>query len=407
MIFFAYPLSSLLSLWININSTLVNIIYRTIILFSSLFIISYISLKKELKINRKSYPLLFFLFIYLIRIIYDTLIARIDTTHTILEIYSFFIGNIIFPIIAILIAFKYVNFESFVKFSISTLFFSNIFMLLTYLYQIEWDITPLIFLKRASITGLEKGTDLINPISFSFYGGSLFLFCFFYLLIINKKSLSIKSIFLLFSSALGVLNLVLGNSRGPFLFTFIAIVGIYYYYFEFSKPSGAIVKRLSYSILFLTIFFIFISNYVSLNSIEFGIFERLLETKEIVETGQEDDRSILFREALEMFYEQPIFGNQMNLKSLSYPHNFFLELLMSLGLIGLLLFSQSLIYLALLFYNSPQRSKIFCIWIPFSILVFGISMTTGNMYQNVIFWNLIGMLLAWPKKNIEKAKVFF
>lgn len=279
-------------------------------------------------------------------------------------------------------------------------------MILTYMYQMEWDITPLIFLNRASITGLDKGLDLINPISYSFYGGSLSLFSLFILLILTEFTFPAKSITLLLGFLLGAVNLFLGNSRGPFIFTLIGIASILYFYIKLGKLSKITISRLLFLISF-AITIIFISRYISSNSFEFGIFDRLTETKEIIETGQQDDRTILFREALDMFYEQPIYGNQLNLKSLTYPHNIFLEILMSLGIIGFLIFIYIILLIILLFYNSPKRSKLFSIWIPFSILVFGISMTTGNIYQNVIFWNLIGMLLAWPKKNIEKDKLYF
>jgi O-antigen ligase len=199
---------------------------------------------------------------------------------------------------------------------------------------------------------------------------------------------------------------VIGNSRGPFLFTVMGLVGIFFFYFYFSNFNPKLFFKVSFFMILTFFSVVLLGNYISQNKIEFGIIDRLTETKKGIERGDSDDRTPLHNEAIEMFYEAPLFGNQINLKSLAYPHNLFLEILMSMGLFGLLLFLNSFFRLLSVIFNFASHSKIFTVFIVFFILTFGLSMTTGNMYQNVILWNLIAILLSWPKlilkNDIEK-----
>ena len=185
LLFFAYPLSALLSLWLNVPSTIVNIVYRALIVLLALLVIFILILNKNLKLNPLVIPIFVFLILYLFRIVYDTVIVGIETTHPLLEIYTFYLGNIILPFIAIILSFRYVNVISFVKWSLYVLLASNFLIIITYFNQIGSEISPLIFLNRATILGLDRKSDIINPISFGLYGGSLLLFCMSLLLLLK------------------------------------------------------------------------------------------------------------------------------------------------------------------------------------------------------------------------------
>ena len=403
LLFFAYPLSALLSLWLNVPSTIVNIAYRALIVLLALLVIFILILNKNLNLSPLTIPIFVFLILYLIRIVYDTLIVGIETTHPLLEIYTFYLGNIILPFIAIILSFKFVNVVSFIKLSVYVLLASNFLIILTYFDQIGWEISPLIFLNRATILGLDRNSDIINPISFGLYGGSLLLFCMCLLLILKDTVFINKKILLRFGCFLGLINLVLGNSRGPFLFTFLGILGILYFYFYYSKFTIKFLYRLSVLMVISVVLILFASSYFIKNDIELGIFKRVLETKDNIEHGDKEERNVLYSEAIDMFIDAPLFGNQMNLKTLTYPHNLFLEILMSTGIIGMFFFLIGFLPLLLIFFNFTVYSKIFCTFIPFFILIFGISMTTGNLYQNVVLWNLMGMMYSWPKVKSQEA----
>lgn len=405
LLFFAYPLSALLSLWINVPSTVVNVIYRAVIVLLAILVIFNLVYSKNLKCNSLVLPLLVFLILYFFRIVYDTLIIGIETTHPLLEIYTFYLGNIILPFIAIILSFKYVNVLSFIKWSLYVLLASNFFIIITYFDQIGGEISPLIFLNRATILGLDRNSDIINPISFGLYGGSLLLFCMSLLLLLKDTIFAYKKIVLRFGCFLGLINLVLGNSRGPFLFTFLGIIGILYFYLYFSKFTVKFFYKLSVLMLFSFVLILFASSYFIKNNIELGIFKRVLETKDNIESGDKEERNLLYTEAIDMFVDAPLFGNQMNLKTLTYPHNLFLEVLMSTGIIGMFFFLLGFLPLLLVFFNFTAYSKVFCAYIPFFILTLGISMTTGNLYQNVVLWNLMGILFSWPKINSKQVLV--
>ena len=405
LLFFAYPLSALLSLWLNVPSTIVNIVYRALIVLLALLVIFILILNKNLKLNPLVIPIFVFLILYLFRIVYDTLIVGIETTHPLLEIYTFYLGNIILPFIAIILSFRYVNVISFVKWSLYVLLASNFLIIITYFNQIGSEISPLIFLNRATILGLDRKSDIINPISFGLYGGSLLLFCMSLLLLLKDTVFVHKKLILRFGCFLGLINLVLGNSRGPLLFTFLGIIGVLYFYFYFSKFTVKFFYKLSILMLFSFFLIVLASSYFIKNNIELGIFKRVLETKDNIESGDKEERNLLYTEAIDMFVEAPLFGNQMNLKTLTYPHNLFLEVLMSTGIIGMFFFLIGFLPLLLVFFNFTVYSKVFCAFIPFFILIFGISMTTGNLYQNVVLWNLMGIFFSWPKVNSKQALV--
>ena len=435
LLFFAYPLSALLSLWLNVPSTIVNIVYRALIVLLALLVIFILILNKNLKLNPLVIPIFVFLILYLFRIVYDTLIVGIETTHPLLEIYTFYLGNIILPFIAIILSFRYVNVISFVKWSLYVLLASNFLIIITYFNQIGSEISPLIFLNRATILGLDRKSDIINPISFGLYGGSLLLFCMSLLLLLKDTFFVHKKLILRFGCFLGLINLVLGNSRGPLLFTFLGIIGVLYFYFYFSKFTVKFFYKLSILMLFSFVLIVLASSYfikrclaifhmaahqpifdtfnpilsivlyLTQYTIELGIFKRVLETKDNIESGDKEERNLLYTEAIDMFVEAPLFGNQMNLKTLTYPHNLFLEVLLSTGIIGMFFFLIGFLPLLLVFFNFTVYSKVFCAFIPFFILIFGISMTTGNLYQNVVLWNLMGIFFSWPKVNSKQALV--
>ena len=250
---FSYPISSITSLILNVPTTFLNIIYRSLITLIAVYIIFASLLKNNFTLLKRALGMLFFLLIYLIRIVYDTLIVGIETTHKLVEIYSFYIGNICLPFLAIILAFKYLDKEKFIKISLYTLFVSNVFILVAYFNQLNWVISPEIFLYRATINGADEVVDIVNPITFGLYGGLLFIFSLANQVLLKDKSILKKKYIRYIFMTIGLLNLILATSRGPMLFTFLSLCTMLGYYINKSEKNFKF-----YFSLFSKTFFVFV-----------------------------------------------------------------------------------------------------------------------------------------------------
>lgn len=392
---FFYPISAISSLILGIPTTFVNVIYRSLIAGIAAYIILISIIKFNFTLLKIALPMLFFMFFYLVRIFYDTLIEQIATTHSLLEIFSFYLGNICLPFLAIVLSHRCLNQEKLVKRSYFVLALSNIFILVAYLNQLNWDISISIFLFRASINANDMVLDIVNPITYGLYGGLLFVFSLGNLVLLNDKLTMKKNIILYFFVGLGLLNLILASSRGPLLYTFFSLLLLVYFYSVHSKKAiGFYLGNLT-KIIVLIFSFVLIFDYLESNEIELGIIGRLLDTKTEIDNGVIDERQPLYNEAFSMFVEKPVFGNQINLKSKSYPHNILLELLMSTGLIGTTLFFFGFIFVILKIQKFKNHDSNIMLFACMFIIFIGLSFTSGSLYQSVESWCFIALLLSW------------
>ena len=51
--------------------------------------------------------------------------------------------------------------------------------------------------------------------------------------------------------------------------------------------------------------------------------------------------------------------------------------------------------------NFKKYNTYFMVFISLFTVFFGISLTSGNLYQSVETWCVIALLLSWPKENLE------
>ncbi|WP_281922724.1 O-antigen ligase family protein [Flavobacterium collinsii] len=398
---FAYPISAITSNVLGLPSTLVNVTYRAFNLLIALYVILVLCLTNfdKITINRFSIPLLCFFGFYFLRIFWDTIIVSVSTEQSLIEIYSFYIGSIIFPVIAILLAFKFADLKKTFMLMFYVLALTNILMMFFYFSQSGWVISPEMLMNRAEIKGENEELLIINPISFGLYGGYLVLLCLSFLMIL-KDSISKKFVFLIcLFLFIGFANLILGTSRGPFLFTFLGIVLISFFHFSYAKFSLKYSLNFLMTSIFITLACILLYIKVSSEGIEIGIIERMINTKENIQSGDKESRNELFMEAISMFEKSPIWGEKIVLDSTSsYPHNAIVEVLMATGLIGFILYLFIIFNLFVKFIIFKRYTKYFVVIFSLFVLSYGISLTTGNLYQSVDNWNLIAVLLCFSNK---------
>lgn len=397
---FGYPMPAILSVFLGVPSTPINIIYRSICLALSLGVIVFLLLSNQQKISKASMPLLLFLFIYLFRIIWDTTIVKVKLNYGLLEVYSFYIGCIIIPIVTVLLSFKYINLKKTVLRIFYILCIDNILLLFCYLSQNGWIISPKLLLSRAVI--FFGNAEVVNSIGYGIYGACLLLFCSCVLL--NYKNEFSKKILwaIRFFLVLGFTNLIISSSRGPILFSITTLMILFtIHHIKVRKTSKYYSKILSL-LLIITAITAISAVYLNVNNIQIGIFSRFNEMKENVRLGKSEERVELFSEAFSMFKSSPIIGKRFVTESIayggSYPHNVFLEVLMSLGLVGMFL------YLIILYYLyktilAKKDSKFFMIFICLFIFFFGMTQVSGSLFYSVENWNLMAALFAISNEN--------
>lgn len=393
---FAYPISAVLSFFLGVNSTIFNIGYRGIAILLAIYII-FKSIKLPVgKQNLYILPVIVFFVFYFFRLLYDISITNVESDQKPFQIFSFFIGNIILSIFAISRGIVYCDFGRMVKRSFYTLMVVNLLILFTFLFQNDFSLSPEVLLARAEVKGLEENSSLVNSISYGLYGGYLLIICMSMVVFMPNEYTKKFKLWIYGFLVLGLVNLILGSSRGPFIFTIMDCLLLCCIYLYAEKRAGRYVRFL---VVMVTMFFFggYILSYLSSNNVELGLFDRIGRLGEQIQSGEKESRNYLYDQALEMFYDSPVVGSQYVLiPEGGYPHNMFLEVLMSLGFLGLIM------YLGILFsYQKKIRDfknypPQFLAFVFLSFLSFGLTMTSGNIYQNVDFWNLLGVTLLFP-----------
>lgn len=173
---FGYPISAILSLILNINSTLFNGFFRAIIFALSIYVLFFFSsIHKTNNRSNQSKILLFFLFLYSFKVVWDKTIGNVSTEHSNSYIFLFLFGGVLFPVLAITLTLKFTNFRKLILKIFHFLCIGNLMLLLYFLFQNEWQFNIAMLLTRAEIRGVAENSFVVNPISYGFYGASLFI----------------------------------------------------------------------------------------------------------------------------------------------------------------------------------------------------------------------------------------
>ncbi|GJQ03944.1 O-antigen ligase family protein [Capnocytophaga canimorsus] len=389
---FCYPISAVLSLFLSIDSTLFNTGYRALALLFSVFVLLKLPyVKKE---NNIAIHLLFIFFLfYLFRIFYDIGFKGMEVAY--FRLFSFYIGNIVLPIFTLVKAFKFIDIQRLLRRIFKTLIIANILILFAFFYQQNFSFSPEVLLGRAEVKIGEKDS-LVNSITYSLYGGYLFLLCFS-LLVFQIKNISKNKIRLFFFLFLGIINLLLGSSRGPLLSTFLAIVVFLLQYFLYVKKKN--IFKLGLIVVLVSIVISYSFTYLNENNFQLGIIERMLKFSDDMHYGEKEGRISLYGKAFDFFEESPILGKQFMFDNGAYPHNMVLEVLMALGLIGFLLYLSVILFYLKRIFDIYRIGKFYVPIVFISVLSFGLTMTTGNIYENVEFWNIMAFVLLVPLKH--------
>ncbi len=396
---FYYPIGAFFILTLNVPSTPVNILIKGSCAAVALYLIIVWVLNSKQKLSLKT-PI-WFIFVwwigYTIRILYDLQIADVHFgSKPDSLIYGYTFGNILLPITAGVLWYKHINIKEVAPLAYKFFALANILVFIILIQQ-NGGFNVGLFLNRAAAMAENADKDelILNPIAIGFYGSLLTITSLYYLIIIKKARLWIYLPFFLF----GILMVVLGASRGPFISTICTMLIIVFYRF-----------RISYSkiITFLKIILIIIVTggvlTVSIGSKfsleDFSMFNRLSKMVDDRKKDRKEVRDYAWAGAWQDFLDSPIVGKQfVGTYDNFYPHNIVLEIPMATGTIGSFFFLGFLIPAFVKIYRSfwhRDHDYFFISIIYCPILV--ATLFSGSLFMTIHFWMILLLLIAFDVK---------
>lgn len=327
--------------------------------------------------NRNQYLKWFTLFsiLYIFRVIYDyanNVFLYIDY----LDLVFYFVSFCIMPFLALTkFDFSKVNFEKLYKaFLYSSFIFSSLSVKLYSKYIGS--------VGRLSSSRVEE--EVVSPLTLS-YSSTLIIGVIVFYLLFNKTSKKIKVLSVL-TIILAIVPFFLGASRGSIFAIFIPFI----FYAMSNMSLKSMIKYIfSFSILIALIFYL--DNYF-----QSGLLNRFLGTSEAIETGGSSaSRLDIWSGSFSQFLSHPIFGDKINTDFNNfYPHNIFLEVLQSTGIIGFIPFTF-LIYYALKTSLKIFKSYKSFAWISVIFLqALMRSMFSSSLYNTMWFWPALALILT-------------
>jgi O-antigen ligase len=288
-----------------------------------------------------------------------------------LEVLIFFFGVTLIPTLSL------TNFNLkliFIKYGKSFYFIFNILSFL------------ILFNNYYGENGRLSGNSVLNPITVSEIASCSILLniLFFYNF---KKKLLITYFANISFLIVNLLVLLLSASRGPLL-GLITTVLFYLYYNKKIKIKTVLIFLFIFLMLYL--FIIIFSDKLGL----------VFLNRMVVNTGNgekpQEERILLWLEGFEIIKNNILIGSTTT-TSLGYVHNFLIELLMSTGLIGLIIFivpfkaalNNMILHL--------KNSNIYLQWIGLLFMLFFVNGLFSSMiWTNNYFFHFFALMLSKP-----------
>lgn len=235
---------------------------------------------------------------------------------------------------------------------------------------------------RISTLKYEGVSDFLSPLALSYSASLAITLSIFYWL--NSNPNKYLKILLLFSIGVSLFVFLLGASRGSIL----TIFSCFLIYFVTLNVKKIFISIASFFALIVIMYYAAIYSGSS-------IFDRFLN---IGSAYSNNDSSVtgrldIWKEAIFLIKQSPILGGNFEANNV-YPHNIFLEALMSTGVLGFLIFIFITIYGLYLSSKAYLCEKKY---LPFIILVHGIVMGlfSGSLYTSILFFVGLGLTISY------------
>lgn len=327
---FLYVCSSVILLSINLETRQFNVLAKGLIAAMFAFTIL-LSSRDDMKRSTWGWPIIFFLMVYSVRLIYDIfvrgiLFAMSDQFY----ILSYFFGLTLLPTVAILLHMRRSLVPNLHNWLLVAAITANLLLSFYFIgggvLQDESQFTG-----RAQVDGEIKGTAVINPITVSLIGVQLFVMSLGRMLTVRtdppwaQAALGLLTIY-------SVSNIVIGGSRGPILALAVCILAIGFLSFRGTLSNQTHVRRGLFA--YLLIGLAGAISYVSIAGRDLYIYQRFVDMFESRLQGGREERDYLLADAWNDFINSPLIGESYVMHNGGYPHNFIVESLMATGIAG-------------------------------------------------------------------------
>lgn len=339
---FGYPIQVGIPAFFKQPSRIWNISFRSVtflLSFLLIFIVIFRKSSNNLKIG--SMAIIIFWSMYILRLIFDLLIKQIrcDACLNPANVFAFAIGQSFIGAIVGVFTAKFINLEKAIDY-FSNIILISLLIIFVIVYKENNGISIELLFDRKNI-----GNDIIDEFGrgamlnvsyFGIYGTITSLIIIFKLFHFNYKVVNLiwKIILLIFS----IFMTILSGSRSPILIFLVIFLYIIYLYVKNNKAKMSTYFTFISIILLIISAVLFILNSTLIE--DFSTFQRFLTLAEASKQGEIiDPRELEWATAWKQFLTSPFFGDQIVTKyDYFYPHNIYLEVLMSLGIFGGILF---------------------------------------------------------------------
>jgi len=399
-----YALTSATTILLGLPSSIFNYGFRVSMVFVSIVLLPLTIMRKgSISLSGISWVAIFFWIIFSLRLLYDIEIRGI-IFKTPQIVYSFAIGNCLLPFIAISLAIKFINLKLIVKYLFASSFICN--SILLYLTINKYGIDPGEVTRTYFHTGENTNHQVINSILVGRVGESLILYCICYILFLREKH---KHLFLdiicIPGLLIGIANISYSGARGPILGLILCLVFLFALRFVRLISSRRAFFKAFVPICILLIFSVGIIFFFGDSVLNSTGAKRLIKTfsSERVLDGRDFERQA----AISQFLSNPILGDKyINDYDNFYPHNIYIEVLMSTGIVGGLLYFTMLLGV---YYNIFWlcKSKKYQIFTPIIITFFVFSifaLFSGSIYFSTGFWAMTAILSN--KKALYNSNIY-
>ena len=392
---FGYPYFAFISVFFGLPNTPVSIVYRTLLLGFGLTIISFSLLKDSFSLSKRGWMLLMFWIIYGILLVNDISLKDIRLRgESEFRLYTFIFGSTFLSFLTMLFGGRSIVLTR--KFSWHIVqSIALIILLVSFISGVFSLPFSQIFRGRVMVS-TEQSYGIINPILIGAFGSFLLIMSLTLLMIKSDRTLSfLKRILLICFSCLGLFGILISGSRGPVL---IASTGFFILIIQYSfQRRMSYIQLLKLILSFILVFLIVIAGVIPiLNNSNITVLSRITKSVEQREDGKLEPRDYEWKSAIDQFLSHPILGDKyVTDYDGFYPHNIYLEALMSTGIIG-----SSLLFIALYM----CFCKIYKIWklnltsfypiINLTIMIMVMGFTSGALHHSTAFWASLGLFCS-------------
>jgi hypothetical protein len=328
-------------------------------------IVAFLALTFATSVKRVRNPaILFFLLFsvaYYLRIFVELVAGGQDLYRTPLEIFLYFTSFVVLPFL--LISMIQVDRHMLQKVLIALLLGGTIFSLTTLTYYYD---------HVGQVGRLSSTVDdaSISPLVVSYTSAMILAITAVYWSL-NETKPKVKVVLLVLSGLLFV-PLSLGASRG----SFVALLLVVLFFLAFNK---GIKKRVS---LFAVVVIASGLFSVLLEYLGRGLISRVLGIQAAIETHSSSAiRLVMWSDGWQQFLSSPIFGSSLQLETFQFhPHNIFIEILLSTGVVGFILFLGFLFFVSISAVRIVRR-KPECSWV---VVIFLVGLA-NNMFSSAVW----------------------